>query len=326
MGEPLILALDGSTDACSAALLRPCVASGNGATWEVVAARGEAEGRSQARILLQLVDHMLREAGGAPADLAAIVVGIGPGTFTGVRITVATARALALSLHVHVVGISTLAALAAEAVASEGAMTSEEAVVLAEGCADIVVPVIDARRDQVFYSVYRRAGGLAGGSSLWERSEDHGVCDRETLPVLLRGLGRGGSAGARESGARLRESGQAEGRACRILMAGEAKVMPAGLEGDIPGLSLRSTTVAAEWLLRGQEKLGEPGLSPAGARLPRYLLEVLLGADDEAGPGETEEPTPGEVGSPEAVRPIYVRAPDADVHITKMRNPWAAGP
>ena len=28
-------------------------------------------------------------------------------------------------------------------------------------------------------------------------------------------------------------------------------------------------------------------------------------------------------GSPETVRPIYVRAPDADMHITKMKDPWA---
>jgi hypothetical protein len=31
----------------------------------------------------------------------------------------------------------------------------------------------------------------------------------------------------------------------------------------------------------------------------------------------------GEPGSPEAVKPIYVRSPDADIHITKMRDPWA---
>ena len=31
----------------------------------------------------------------------------------------------------------------------------------------------------------------------------------------------------------------------------------------------------------------------------------------------------GELGSPEAVKPIYVRSPDADIHITKMRDPWA---
>ncbi len=117
MGDRLILALDGSTQTCTAALLAPCARSQDG--WEVVAGGGDSKGRSQAQVLLQLIDDMLREVGGRPCDLGAIIAGTGPGTFTGVRITVATARALALALHVPVVGISTLAALAAEA-ASEG--------------------------------------------------------------------------------------------------------------------------------------------------------------------------------------------------------------
>jgi tRNA threonylcarbamoyl adenosine modification protein YeaZ len=309
MGEPLILALDGSTDACSAALLSPGAASEGGAKWQVLAAGGETDGRSQARTLLQLVDNMVREVGGGPEDLAAIVAGTGPGTFTGVRITVATARALALALHVPVLGISTLAALAAEAVMSEEAVTSE-AIVSSGDDADIVVPVIDARRGQVFYSVYRRAAYRADGAGLWERSEDQGVCDREALPGLLHSLG---------------QADQTDGRVGRLLVPGEAKVLPVGVEGEIQGLRLWPVPVRAEWRLRGQECLAEPGFLPAGARLGPYLMAVLRGPGDERASGTTEAPAPGEVGSPESVRPIYVRAPDADVHITKMRDPWAAG-
>ena len=36
------------------------------------------------------------------------------------------------------------------------------------------------------------------------------------------------------------------------------------------------------------------------------------------------QPCAGDPGTPEAVRPIYVRAPDADLHITKMKDPWEA--
>lgn len=35
-------------------------------------------------------------------------------------------------------------------------------------------------------------------------------------------------------------------------------------------------------------------------------------------------PAPGDWGSPESVRPLYVRRPDADVHITRMKDPWAS--
>jgi hypothetical protein len=192
------------------------------------------------------------------------------------------------------VGISTLAALAAEA-------ASEEAAVYDGARADILVPVIDARRGQVFYCVYRRAGSRAGAAGLWQSSEDLGVCDRETLPAVVRSLG--GGAG-------------------QVLAAGEANVLPAEMGGEVRGLRLLPMTVGAEWLLRGQESLLEPGLLPAGTRLRAYLGGVLSGAHVAAGLDVAEDVAPGEVGSPESVRPIYVRAPDADVHITKMRDPW----
>src|SRR5207342_1453520 len=73
---------------------------------------------------------LLREARRSPLDLDAVVVGTGPGSFTGTRIGLAVARGLALSLDLPVAGVSTLAALAAGA----------------EG----VVPVVDARRGEVF--------------------------------------------------------------------------------------------------------------------------------------------------------------------------------
>ena len=85
---------------------------------------------SHARTLLEDVDALLRQGGAHPGDVAALVVGIGPGSFTGVRIGLATARGLALALDLRGAGISTLAALAAGA---PGA-----------------TPVVDARRREVF--------------------------------------------------------------------------------------------------------------------------------------------------------------------------------
>jgi tRNA threonylcarbamoyladenosine biosynthesis protein TsaB len=80
--------------------------------------------------VLEAVDELLREAGAEPRELAALVVGTGPGSFTGVRLGLAAARGLALALDVPVAGVSTLQALAAGA---PGA-----------------VPVIDAKRREVF--------------------------------------------------------------------------------------------------------------------------------------------------------------------------------
>jgi tRNA threonylcarbamoyl adenosine modification protein YeaZ len=85
---------------------------------------------SAARTLLEDVDALLRQASAGPASLDALVVGTGPGSFTSTRIGLAAARGLALALDIEGAGISTLAALAAGA--------------------DGALPVIDARRGEVF--------------------------------------------------------------------------------------------------------------------------------------------------------------------------------
>lgn len=74
-----------------------------------------------------------------------IAVGIGPGTFTGIRIGIATAKGLSLSTGVAAVGVSTLAALAAGIAGSTG-----------EG--GPVMPMLDAKRGEVFTGLYNAAG------------------------------------------------------------------------------------------------------------------------------------------------------------------------
>jgi tRNA threonylcarbamoyladenosine biosynthesis protein TsaB len=73
-----------------------------------------------------------------------VAVGIGPGTFTGLRIGIATALGLSVSAGVDVAGVSTLRALA------EGLRGA--------GGAEFLVPVLDARRGEVFIAVYDSAG------------------------------------------------------------------------------------------------------------------------------------------------------------------------
>ncbi|HJU47987.1 MAG TPA: tRNA (adenosine(37)-N6)-threonylcarbamoyltransferase complex dimerization subunit type 1 TsaB [Gaiellaceae bacterium] len=89
-----------------------------------------AERTTTAKALLEDVDAMLRQARGRPADIEALAVGLGPGSFTSTRIGLALARGLGLALGVEAAGVSTLDALAAGA--------------------DAALPVIDARRGEVF--------------------------------------------------------------------------------------------------------------------------------------------------------------------------------
>jgi len=80
----------------------------------------------------------------------------GPGSFTGVRIGVATAKTLAWALAAELAAVSTLAAMAA-------------ALLAAHPGRDLAVPVLDARRGEVFAALYRREGA-------WVRALDAPAC------------------------------------------------------------------------------------------------------------------------------------------------------
>ncbi|WP_300273237.1 tRNA (adenosine(37)-N6)-threonylcarbamoyltransferase complex dimerization subunit type 1 TsaB [Halomonas sp.] len=103
----ILLALDASSSACSAALLR----RRPGADDELLS-RFALTPREHTRRLLPMVDEVLAEAGVAPAELDAIAYGHGPGSFTGLRIAAGAAQGLAYGLDRPLVGVSTLAALA----------------------------------------------------------------------------------------------------------------------------------------------------------------------------------------------------------------------
>ncbi|WP_136247477.1 tRNA (adenosine(37)-N6)-threonylcarbamoyltransferase complex dimerization subunit type 1 TsaB [Halomonas borealis] len=104
---PTLLALDASSSACSAALLR----RREGATDELLS-RFELTPRAHTRRLLPMVDEVLAEAGIAPAELDAVAYGRGPGSFTGLRIAAGAAQGLAFGLDRPLIGVSTLEALA----------------------------------------------------------------------------------------------------------------------------------------------------------------------------------------------------------------------
>lgn len=92
--------------------------------------------------LLPVLAGLLERAGSGWDDVRAIAVGVGPGTFTGLRIGVSTARGLAQGLGVPLHPVSSLEALAA-GLASSAAPGRP------------LLPLIDAKRRQVFAALYR---------------------------------------------------------------------------------------------------------------------------------------------------------------------------
>jgi tRNA threonylcarbamoyladenosine biosynthesis protein TsaB len=124
-----VLAVDTATEACSAALL----------LGDRTIGRHAELGKSHAQQILLLVDAVLAEGGISLSMLDGIAASIGPGAFTGVRISVAVAQGLAFGADLRVVPVTTLEALAWQAV-QRGAMRS--------------VACLDARMGEVYWGCF----------------------------------------------------------------------------------------------------------------------------------------------------------------------------
>lgn len=127
-----LLALETSSDACSAAL------ESNGELTE----RHVVEPRRHRELLLPFVHALMQERGLEFASLDGIVLGNGPGSFIGMRIAASVAQGLVFGTGARLLPVSSLAAVAAEA-AADGA----ERVLVAQ----------DARMGQAYVAEFRCA-------------------------------------------------------------------------------------------------------------------------------------------------------------------------
>ena len=125
----MILALDTSTAACTAALLER-----NGT---IVASRDELIGRGHAERLVPMIEEMLD--GHVPAR---ILVGVGPGSFTGLRVGIAAAHGMAIGWSTPLSVVNSLALLAAAAPPAEGKV----AAAMAGGHGELFVQTFDRRK------------------------------------------------------------------------------------------------------------------------------------------------------------------------------------
>lgn len=129
-----VLAVDTSTQVCGVA-----VAGEQG----VLAEERIELGLTHAKILMDTVRTVLARCGTHLTQLDGLVVTRGPGSFTGLRIGISTIKGLAAATGLPIVGVSTLAVLAHQAA----------------GDGQWICPMIDARRREVYWSLYRNMDG-----------------------------------------------------------------------------------------------------------------------------------------------------------------------
>jgi tRNA threonylcarbamoyl adenosine modification protein YeaZ len=140
----LVLALDTATPAVTAGVVE--------LTDEVVGTRSQRvvhDPRKHAELLMPGVLAAAAEAGVALRELAAVVVGTGPGPFTGLRVGLVTAAALGDALGLPVHGVCSLDAIAVDAIHSRPG--------------ECPLVVTDARRREVYWAAYDQAARRVHG-------------------------------------------------------------------------------------------------------------------------------------------------------------------
>lgn len=124
-------------------------------------------GREYNRLLIPVVDRLLREAGVKPGAIDIFGAALGPGSFTGIRVGVAAMKGMAQALSRQFAGISTLDIVAASA-----------------GSQEKIMALIGAGRNE-FYAAGYEGGVLKTPYMLLSREEAEAEAEKGTCFVLL---------------------------------------------------------------------------------------------------------------------------------------------
>jgi len=127
-----VLGIDTSGKVCTVALV-----SENGTLGQACSHTG----LNHSVTLMPMIDHLLKTANQPVSGISHIALSVGPGSFTGLRIGGATAKGLAQVHNIPIIEVPTLDALA-YGIFNGG----------------LIVPIMDARRDQVYTAYYRWHG------------------------------------------------------------------------------------------------------------------------------------------------------------------------
>lgn len=131
-----ILAIDSSANVASAAIMTEGV---------LVAEYTVNHKKTHSQTLLPMIDEIVKMSETELSEIDAIAIAAGPGSFTGLRIGAATVKGLALALNKPVIGVPTVDALAYGVISRDA----------------VIVPLMDARRAEVYTGIYENKGNFA---------------------------------------------------------------------------------------------------------------------------------------------------------------------
>ena len=133
-----LILIETSTALCSAAIAENCV---------ITAYRESSAPKAHASLTAVFIQEMLQERGITLADCDAVCVSMGPGSYTGLRVGVSTAKGLCFGAGKPLIAVGTLDTLVAQAQVADQV-----------GDPRFIIPMIDARRMEVYSAVFEIAG------------------------------------------------------------------------------------------------------------------------------------------------------------------------
>ena len=131
----VILNIETSTNVCSTALT---------AEGMILVHRENYDGQNHATLLSDFIKDCLDHCSEHEIKLDAVAVSIGPGSYTGLRIGLSEAKGIAYGLNIPLIAIDTLKIMAVNVMFADTSLQGDE----------LFVPMIDARRMEVYTAVY----------------------------------------------------------------------------------------------------------------------------------------------------------------------------
>lgn len=168
-----IILIETSTALCSTALAEDGT---------ITSYRESSAPKAHASLTAVFVQEMLAERGLTLADCDAVCVSMGPGSYTGLRVGVSTAKGLCFGSGKPLLAVGTLDTLVAQAADEAGAEGRADAAGGA-GQYRYIIPMIDARRMEVYTAVFEPTGASATANGI-EGSLSYSQIT-ETAPVII---------------------------------------------------------------------------------------------------------------------------------------------